>query len=1078
MITMKRAFNLSANIENGFVKGSHYIVTPNAKKAISHIVNGFRSGLHSYTIIGTYGTGKSSFLLALESDLLRNKQEPLLFDPRTLSDATNYEILNIVGDYSELITILQHKLNNARSGESIIDALNRYYKECQKQGKFLVIVIDEFGKILEHAAKNNPEKELYFLQQLAEYVNNSSRQILLLTTLHQNFGSYAKSLNEEQKNEWKKVKGRFMEVAFVEPVEQLLHLASVQLQEESKPAACTNAKNLHRLAVETGFVAKDFEESTALQLYPLDIFSAYVVTSAIQRYGQNERSLFSFLSARGEDSVLDFCPEDRLTYNLAKVYDYITYTFQSTLSDANADSMSWATIRNSIERVETKKWESDEQSLVAIRLIKALGLLNIFGNAGFRFDIQQFSCYAKWAMNIPKADNIIQRLVEMKIVRFAEYKERLVLFEGTDINLEAEFHEAGLIVPRPIYFVDRLNHFFHQRIAPVKAHFYQKGTPRFFDYKILETPEKTTPEGDTDGYIELIFSTKKNALKELQDYSTNMDSAIVFAFFKETESLVNHLYNIDKYEYLLDKVVVETDNVARGEFKKLLEYEQDLLNKELSDSLFSYSDKVVWIYNGEEKNIHSHRDFNKLLSRVCDEVYCKTPVMNNELFNRHKLSGSISTARKNYLSALIEHNTEEDLGFSKDKFPPEKTIYYSLLKDTGLHRNGVFSDVDIKEGFRPLWDASEEFLQSTVNKPRRISELIGILTDKPYKVKQGLLDFWIPTYLYIRRQDFALYDATRGSFIPNVNMEFFDLLQKHPRDYQVKKFAIDGVKLNFFNQYRRYVNLGDEFSISTQSFIETIKPFLHFYVRLNDYTKHTRKFNHRSTMRFRDVLAKAKDPEQAFFEDLPDALGFDRAKMKDKQTINEYGQVIERAIRELRTCYTNLIDRIEERLVDEFRLDSGDYSEYITEIHQRLANVKTHLLTGKQKEFYHHVMTEYDNRTQWYQSICYTILDQRLDTLRDEQEDKLVDDLVYMFRECEKYSDISRRIKDSDSSDAYSFDMVTNQGTNIRTQTYILPEKDKKKSSELEEKINHILSGNNNVDVCTLLSLLNKKINE
>lgn len=1073
---MKRTFNLSANIENGFTEGSHYIVTPNAKKAISHIVNGFRSGVHSYTIIGTYGTGKSSFLLAMENDLLHATKKPLLFDPQTLSDVADYEILNIVGDYCELLTLLQHKLNNARSGESIIDTLDRYYNACKKQGKFLVIVIDEFGKILEHAAKNNPEKELYFLQQFAEYVNDSSRQILFLTTLHQNFGSYAKNLNEEQKNEWKKVKGRFMEVAFVEPIEQLLHLASIQLKEESLTAALTNAKNLYKLAIETGFVAKDFDEQTALQLYPLDLFSAYAITSAIQRYGQNERSLFSFLSTRGEDSVHDFCPEERLTYNLAKIYDYITYNFQSSLNDANADSMAWATIQHSIERVEKINWESEEQSLTAINLIKTLGLLNTFGNAGFRLDIPQFSRYAKWAMNTPKADDVIRRLVEMQIVSYASYKGRLILFEGTDIDLEAEFHEAGLRVPRPIFFIDKLIQFFHQRVAPVKAHFYQKGTPRFFDYKILEAPERTTPDGDTDGYIELIFSTKKNALKDLKEHSASTDIAIVFAFFKETESLVDHLYNIDKYEYLLDKVVVETDKVARGEFKKLLEHEQDMLNKELSDSLFSYNDKVVWIYNGEEQNIHSHRDFNKLLSRVCDDVYSKTPVMNNELFNRHKLSGSISSARKNYLTALIEHNAEEDLGFPKDKFPPEKTIYYSLLRNTRLHRNGEFSDTDIKEGFKPLWKASEEFLQSTINKPRRISELIGILSDKPYKVKQGLLDFWIPTYLFIRRQDFALYDATRGSFIPNVNMEFFDLLQKHPRDYQVKKFAVDGVKLSFFNQYRRFVNLGEEFSISTQSFIETIKPFLSFYVRLNDYTKHTRKFNHRSTMRFRDVLAKAKDPEQAFFEDLPVALGFDRSKMKDEQTINEYGQVIERAIRELRTCYTNLIDRIEERLVDEFGLDSGDYSEYITEIRQRLANVKTHLLTGKQKEFYHHVMTEYDNRTQWYQSICYTILDQRLDTLRDEQEDKLVDDLVYMFRECEKYSDISRRLKDSDNSEAYSFDMVTNQGTNIRTQTYILPEKDRKQSSELEEKINRILSGNTNVDVCTLLSLLNKKM--
>ncbi len=42
--------------------------------------------------------------------------------------------------------------------------------------------------VLEHAAKNNPERELYFMQKLAEFVNVPSRNILLfLTTLHQNF---------------------------------------------------------------------------------------------------------------------------------------------------------------------------------------------------------------------------------------------------------------------------------------------------------------------------------------------------------------------------------------------------------------------------------------------------------------------------------------------------------------------------------------------------------------------------------------------------------------------------------------------------------------------------------------------------------------------------------------------------------------------------------------------------------------------------------------------------------------------------------------------------------------------------
>ena len=416
------------------------------------------------------------------------------------------------------------------------------------------------------------------------------------------------------------------------------------------------------------------------------------------------------------------------------------------------------------------------------------------------------------------------------------------------------------------------------------------------------------------------------------------------------------------------------------------------------------------------------------------------------------------------------------MGFPPDKFPPEKTIYASLLQDTGLHKDGDLTDKPVNEGFMPLWEACEEFLKSSENKARKVSELIKILSSQPYKLKQGFLEFWIPTYLFIKRQDFALYDASKGAFMPYVNMEFFDLLQKHPGDFEIKKFAVDGVKLGFFNQYRRFINLGDEFAITNASFIETIKPFLSFYVRLDEYTKHTHKFDHESTMKFRDVLAKAKDPEKAFFEDLPEALGFSQDKLKQEEFIREYGNIIQRAIRELRTSYTGLIDRIEERLVDGFDLQSGEYNEYVVEIRKRLAHVKTYLLTDKQREFYHHVMTEYDNRTQWYQSICYTILEQRLDSLRDEQEEKLVDDLIYMFHTCEKYSSISQKADDLDENDAYSFDMVTNRGEDVRTQTYILPEKDKERAADLEERINKILSGDTNVDVCTLLAILNKKM--
>lgn len=84
-------FNLSINISQGVSDNFNYIVTPNAQKVYGNIVDSFQSGIHSFLIIGTYGTGKSSFLMALEhktySTINQNwyRKEAFLQMPRVLS---------------------------------------------------------------------------------------------------------------------------------------------------------------------------------------------------------------------------------------------------------------------------------------------------------------------------------------------------------------------------------------------------------------------------------------------------------------------------------------------------------------------------------------------------------------------------------------------------------------------------------------------------------------------------------------------------------------------------------------------------------------------------------------------------------------------------------------------------------------------------------------------------------------------------------------------------------------------------------------------------------------------------------
>lgn len=210
--------------------------------------------------------------------------------------------------------------------------------------------------------------------------------------------------------------------------------------------------------------------------------------------------------------------------------------------------------------------------------------------------------------------------------------------------------------------------------------------------------------------------------------------------------------------------------------------------------------------------------------------------------------------------------------------------------------------------------------------------------------------------------------------------------------------------------------------------------------------------SHAETIKFRQVLAAAKDPEKAFLEDLPAALGYDDEKLQDPVAVQNYCQAIQRAVRELRSCYNQLIDRIEENLIEKLGFESGEYAEYIEDIHRRLSKVKPHLLTPRQKEFYQHVVARFDKRAEWYQSVCYAVLDSPLDRLTDDQEPKLHDDLVFLFRECEQNAVLSESLN------------------------YTIDEAEEQRSKQLETKLDALLSGDNNLDVYTLMRMLQKRI--
>src|SRR5690606_35298923 len=305
---MANNFTTSVNILRDTERDFNYIPTPNAGQVVSQIVNDFKKGIRSFNIIGTYGTGKSSFLLALEQSIKGKKR---YFEPNFIANP-KVDFIKIVGSYTSIVEqfadIFEVSTNKNRH-ENILSEIFNHYHLISKDNGILFILLDEFGKFLEYASKHNPEDELYFIQQLAEFCNNPKYNIVLISTVHQSFESYAYALTSTQKQEWTKVKGRFSEITFNEPVEQLLYLASEYVAEnfENKAPKAQVDKCLKLSAASKAFnFNKDFLNEISTKLFPLDILSANILTLSLQRYGQNERSLFSFLESTDHTGLTKF----------------------------------------------------------------------------------------------------------------------------------------------------------------------------------------------------------------------------------------------------------------------------------------------------------------------------------------------------------------------------------------------------------------------------------------------------------------------------------------------------------------------------------------------------------------------------------------------------------------------------------------------------------------------------------------------------------------------------------------------------------------------------------------------------
>lgn len=515
-----------------------YILTPPMERAFIRIADGLRpqSGRRAWRITGDYGSGKSSFALVL-AHVLSNPSQPAVAAVRRAIDHHSPEI-----DRTELLPILvtgareglatavargilwaldwlgnrgnpQQNLMGLRkravevmeSGESreLLDLLTRLAAIPGRSG--VLLILDELGKFLEYAALYPDREDVYILQRLAETAARSGeRPIILVGVLHQGFHAYAERLPTAARHEWEKIAGRFEEIVFDQPLAHTMSLVSSALDvciEQLPSAVSSRADTIVQSTRATGWYGASvgpLADFNPLKIYPLHPTILPALITFFARFGQHERSLFSFLLSSEPFGLQAFAEQPVQIagwYRLCNFYDYVRANFGHRLAGASFRSQ-WLRIVDILDSFDT----NDD---IELSILKTVAVLNLI-------DAEQLLATDDTlvAATDNEAPGKIATAINTLKQRGLLYKRGAAggyrLWPNTSVNLETRFDDAKRALGPIDQVAVHLHSYLDVQPLLARRHYIETGTLRHFEVRYADLPQlrdAASRPSEADGVI-------------------------------------------------------------------------------------------------------------------------------------------------------------------------------------------------------------------------------------------------------------------------------------------------------------------------------------------------------------------------------------------------------------------------------------------------------------------------------------------------------------------------------------------------------------------------------------------------
>jgi len=901
-VAVESAFARSVHAEADFAAEARpeYHITPCAREALRAASIALEvSSERAMTLIGPYGAGKSAFCVFLARVLSGDRLSVgASLDMNALPEKALVPIL-IVGSRRPLGNVLVSGLMRGLEAAGL-PRLTRWLREERadiiSEGRpserqvvelyraalsrmsrhrkgGLLLIVDELGKLLEFAAQYPKLSDIFVLQELAEFAARSAETpLVFLGVLHQSAEEYARHLGRTQQAEWVKVSERFKQVPFFPQDTEQIDLVGRALKQERPIKLPRHVRDLcgeiQSAELTPPSLNGRFTEAVGAA-YPLHPMTLLALPVLFRRAAQSHRSLFNFLAGHETHALSRYLSETEFDHHCPPLFtldSLFDYAIEVVLGAGASPifSQEWA---DAIEAVDQAAGRVPED---ALRALKVVALLGVVREQRLRASAQVVKLALTSADGTaPDTDELLKQLRERHLISYSRHADRYRLWEGGDVDVEGELEAARRGVAASAATQAALQLHPPSRLI-ARRHSYETGTLRGINALTCAASEIETFLANARDGLTLLYclaSSEEDADAAEAKVAMLSEPHVLVAIGNETDALQDAATDL-----VAADTVRETNRELTGD--RAAQRHLEARRTEAREAffrewrrIFGPGGEASWWYQGERIAIGSPRQFSERLSIVADNSYSKAPVIQNELVNRQTLSSAAAKGRRNLIERMLMHAGEPCLGI--EKFPPERSMYESVLKRTGIHQElepgqGGFSAPPRRDPshLRPAWDALERAVFADPPEPRPVTDLFGLLKERPYGLTDGVLPILLCAFLQVHDQEATLY--REGTFMPEPRIADWEVLIRRPEQFAVAGCRVKGERAAVVTRIAVGVGV-------PPSAVPVVRALINMVKQLPEFAQKTRSLP-AQTLALREAIRTARSPERLLFHDLPIAL--------------------------------------------------------------------------------------------------------------------------------------------------------------------------------------------------------------